>query len=88
MGRAGKRAKRAGQRTEVRAPAVSACASGQCVRQRLTRIMPVYQLDFDWFEKSVWFGGKIEYCAIAPYIYGYIYGYGQGQRFESRPPQN
>ena len=52
----------------MRAPAVSACASGQCVRQRLTRIMPVYQLDFDWFEKSVWFGGEIEYCAMCPYM--------------------
>ena len=30
--------------------------------------MPIYQLEFDWFEKSVWFGGEIEYCAICPYM--------------------
>ena len=100
--------------------------------------MPIYQLEFDWFEKSVWFGGEIEYCAICPYMarvsgsvpdlpkikvpqikldrkaklllflffkYTFFYFgqkiknnqdmamakmplYGQGERFESRPPQN
>ena len=46
----------------------SACAMGECVRYGFTRIMPIYCLEFDLFEKSVWFGGKIEYCAICPYM--------------------
>ena len=41
---------------------------GECVRYGFTRIMPIYCLEFDLFEKSVWFGGKIEYCAICPYM--------------------
>ena len=32
----------------------------------LTRGMPIYRLEFDWFVKSESESGKIEYCAICP----------------------
>ena len=68
MGWEGKRAIASGYRIFYAATRGSACAMGECVRYGLTRIMPIYCLEFDLFEKSVWFGGKIEYCAICPYM--------------------
>ena len=34
----------------------------------LTRSMPIYRLEFDWFVKSESESGKIEYCAVCPIL--------------------
>ena len=68
MGWEGKRATASGYRFFYAATRGSACAIGSACIIGLTRIRPIYQMELDLFEKSVWFGGKIVYCAIWPYM--------------------
>ena len=68
MGWEGKRAIASGYRLFYAATRGSACAIGSACIIGLTRLRPIYQMELDLFEKSVWFGGKIVYCAICPYM--------------------